>query len=271
VPANDYHVAGALAAASRALGATDPALAAEALAAAKAMWANQQNPGDRMDRPPQGNWNQGMFDMSAVAATVELVLATKGDPLYTAKLKSLMPVIAERFEFLGGTAARAIPFMDADYRAQLAAALKAAMPAMKAELNKTPFGVPVSMGTWAGAPLVVAFGTNMYLLHQAFPEIVGPEDTLAALDYVLGRHPVHNLSLVAGVGTDSKLIMYGHNRADYSFVEGALIPGVLVIKPDFPEQIVPWPFLWFENESTVATTAEYILAANAAMAVLNKK
>jgi len=267
VPANDYHVAGALAAASRALRESDPALADEALAAAKVMWANQQNPGDRMDRPPQGNWNAGMLDLAAVASTVELVLASHGDPLYTAKLKSLLPVIGERFEWLGGTAARAIPFMDADYRARLAASLKAGKPALDAELAKTPFGVPVSMGTWAGAPQVVAFGTNMYLLHEAFPEIVGPAYTLAALDYVLGRHPVHNLSLVAGVGSDSKLIMYGHNRADYSFVPGALTPGVLVIKPDFPEQKVHWPFLWFENEATVATTAQYILAANAAIAL----
>ncbi len=60
--------------------------------------------------------------------------------------------------------------------------------------------------------------------------------------------------------------MYGHNRADYTFVPGALVPGVLVVKPDFPEQNVEWPFLWFENEATVATTSAYILAANAAIA-----
>ena len=110
------------------------------------------------------------------------------------------------------------------------------------------------------------FGSNMYVLHKAFPEIIGPEYTINALDYILGRHPVHNLSLVTTVGTASKLIMYGHNRADYSFVPGAMVPGVLVIKPDFPEQKVDWPFLWFENESTVATTTAYILTANAAIA-----
>ncbi|HUO98593.1 MAG TPA: glycoside hydrolase family 9 protein [Rhizomicrobium sp.] len=271
VPANDFHVAAALAAASRELGAIDPALAAESLAAAKVMWANQQNPGDRVDRLPQGNWNAGMLEMSSVSATVELVLATKGDPLYTAKLKELLPAITEHFEWLGGTAVRAIPYMDADYRARLAAALKKAKPGLDAELAKTPFGVPVSMGTWAGAPEVAMFGYSAYLMHKAFPEIVGPEYTLAALDYVLGRHPVHNLSLVTGVGTASKLVMYGHNRADYSFVPGALTPGVLVIKPDFPEQKVEWPFLWFENESTVATTTAYILAANAAIAETKEK
>ena len=271
VPANDYHVAGALAAASRALRQSDPALAAEALAAAKVLWANQENPGDRMDRPPQGNWNAGLFDLGAVEATTELVLASHGDPLYTAKLKSLMPVITRAFAFVGGTAVRAIPYMDAGYRDALAAIVKQTKPDMDAELRKTPFGVPVSMGTWAGAPQVVGFGTSMYLLHRAFPEIVGPEYTLAALDYVLGRHPATNLSLVSGVGAASKLIDYTHNRADYSFVAGAMVPGVLVIQPDFPEQKVQWPFLWFENEATVASTTSYILAANAAIAELKEK
>ena len=267
VPANDFHVAGALAAASRALRDSDPALAAEALAAAKVIWANQQNPGDRVNRPAQGDWNVGVLEAGSVSATVELVLATKGDPVYTGNLKHLLPMIKQKFVWLVCTAVRAIPFMDADYRAQLAETLKQAKAKMDADLAKTPFGVPVSLRTWAGAPQVVAFGTNMYLLHKAFPEIVGGEYTLAALDYVLGRHPVNNLSMVPTVGTASKLIMYGHNRADYSFVPGALTPGVLIIKPDFPDMETPWPFLWYENEATVATTAEYILAANAATAV----
>lgn len=39
-------------------------------------------------------------------------------------------------------------------------------------------------------------------------------------------------------------------------------PGVLVIKPDFPELETDWPFLWFENEYTVSTTADYVFAAD---------
>jgi endoglucanase len=73
------------------------------------------------------------------------------------------------------------------------------------------------------------------------------------------------------VGTNSKLVAYGHNRADYSFVPGGLVPGVIIIKPDFPELKSDWPFLWFENEYTVSTTADYILVANAAIAEINEK
>ena len=271
VPANDYYVAGALAAASRVLGEIDPALAAKSLAAAKVLWANQQNPGDRVNRPAQSGATIPL-DVAAVSSTVELVLATKGrDPLYTAKLKTLMPAIKQGFAWQGGNVTRVIPYMDEDFRAQLAQMARDAKPGIDAELAKTPFGVPVSMGTWAGGPQVAAFGVNMYLLHKAFPDIVGPEYTIAALDYILGRHPATNLSLVSTVGTNSKLIDYTHNRADYSFVPGAMVPGVLVIKPDFPEQKVHWPFLWFENEATVANSSAYILMANGAIALTKEK
>jgi hypothetical protein len=271
VPANDYYVAGALAAASRVLGEIDPALAARSLAAAKVLWANQQNPGDRVNRPAQSGARIPL-DVAAVSSTVEMVLATKGsDPLYTAKLKTLLPAIKQGFPWLGGNVTRVLPFMDADFRAQLAQMVKDAKPGIDADLAKTPFGVPVSLGTWAGGPQVTAFGNNMYLLHKAFPDIIGPEYTVAALDYILGRHPATNLSLVSTVGTQSKLIDYTHNRADYSFVPGAMVPGMLVIKPDFPEQKVHWPFLWFENEATVANTASYILTANAAIALTKEK
>ncbi len=267
VPENDYAAAAGLAAASRQLGSLDSALAAEALAAAKVLWANQQNPTDRLDRKGRDDRPPSALDVAAVPATVELLLATKGDPLYAAKLKSLLPVIVAHFDWLSGPAMRAIPYMDADYRTQLAEAVKTAKAEIDAEIAKSPFGVPVSMGTWGGSGQVARFGINMYLLHKTFPEIIGRDYTLAALDYILGRHPVHNLSLVTSVGTASKLIMYGHNRADYSFMPGALVPGVVVIKPDFPEQKTDWPFLWFENEATVASTSDYILAANAAIAL----
>ena len=43
-----------------------------------------------------------------------------------------------------------------------------------AELASTPFGVPITMRTWAGAAQVAAFGSNMYILHKAFPDVFGP-------------------------------------------------------------------------------------------------
>jgi hypothetical protein len=69
---------------------------------------------------------------------------------------------------------------------------------------------------------------------------------------------------VSAVGTRSKLVAYGFNRADYSFIPGGLVPGVLIVKPDFPELTDEWPFLWFENEYVVSAVTTFILAANAA-------
>ncbi len=46
-----------------------------------------------------------------------------------------------------------------------------------------------------------------------------------------------------------------------------MIPGVVIIKPDFPELEDDWPFLWYENEYVVDAASTFILAANAAGAL----
>lgn len=265
-PANDLEMAAALAAASRVLRDSDPKLAATSLSAAKALWAAElPKVGTNVDAS-DGRGSPGFLPASDAVATVELLIASNGDLLYRNHLQQLLPVIGPRFYLVAASAVRAIPYMGPEYRAQLVPMVKA----LKAEADKhsadNPFQVPIIEGGWAGSNAVATFGSTMYLLHKAFPEIVGPEYTLNALDYMLGRHPANNLSLVSTVGTNSKLIAYGHNRADYSFVPGGMVPGVLIEKPDFPELKADWPFLWFENEYTVSTTADYILAANAAIA-----
>ena len=60
---------------------------------------------------------------------------------------------------------------------------------------------------------------------------------------------------------------YGNNRADGSFIPGGMIPGYIVIKPDFPECIDDFGFLWFEDEYTVGAASQWILAATAAEAL----
>jgi endoglucanase len=46
-----------------------------------------------------------------------------------------------------------------------------------------------------------------------------------------------------------------------------MIPGVVIVNPDFPELKGDWPFLWFKNEYVVSTVTTFILAANAADAL----
>ena len=73
------------------------------------------------------------------------------------------------------------------------------------------------------------------------------------------------------MGTESKKVAYGFNRADYSFIAGGIVPGVLILPPDFPENKEDWPFLWGENEYVITLGASYIFAVNAANTVLNGK
>jgi len=271
LPANDLSMAGALAGASRALRESDPKLAAEALAAAKGLWQAQRTRIAGNADAGDGRGSPGRLQLADAEATFELLSATNGDPVYRTRIEQLMPAIMQNFDWVAAAAVLAIPYMEADYKVRLVPAVRALKERADAQQMKNPFGVPIGEGSWAGSHEVATFGSTMYLLHRAFPEIVGTQYTLDAIDYLLGRHPANNLSLVSTVGTESKLIGYGHNRADYSFLAGGLVPGVLIVKPDFPELKTQWPFLWFENEYTVSTTSAYILAANAAIAATKER
>jgi hypothetical protein len=105
-------------------------------------------------------------------------------------------------------------------------------------------------------------------LHKSFPEIIGPEYTYRGLNYILGCHPASNISFVSGVGTKSKMVAYGNNRADYSFIAGGVVPGVLILPPDFPENKEDWPFLWGENEYVIPMSSSYLFLVNAAIDLL---
>lgn len=269
-PATDLDMVSGLAAASRALKTLDPAMARDALAAAKVIWANQRT---RLHVQKVGRGDgsaPGHPEVADLAATTELLLATGGDTVYAARLKALLPFVESDFAQTAASAARALPLMDADYRTRLAAITRTAKTQIDREVAKNPFGVPIAEGSWAGSQQVAAFGSTMYMLHKAFPEIVDTQYTLRAIDYLLGRHPANNLSMVSTVGTKSKLVAYGHNRADYTFIPGGLVPGVILLKPDFPDMEADWPFLWYENEYTVSTTSAYILAAKAAIAAADE-
>ncbi len=252
--------AAALAAASRALRGYDDALAEECLIDAKRAWNDERQPPQAPARGFEAVFRQG----GELAATLQLLAATK-DKLYADRFEELIWTALDRA--LGrsiGVAVRAMPFLDGGY----AKRLEPYVLKYKGELDdvskQNPYGVPIGTRGWAGNNEVISFAVTSYLLHRAFPQIVGPEPVLRGLEYVLGRHPVSNTSFVSGVGTHSQRIAYGNNRADFTFIAGGVVPGVLVLKPDFPEHKEDWPFLWGENEYVVDICANYILLANIA-------
>ena len=223
-----------------------------------------------VDTPPPDAFGRGDFEVGQVwTAALELTIATHGAEPYRSRLKELFPqmITSQQMERHGWTAVRALPYLDANAKDQLRAAVKSYLAVEDKQLDSTPFGVPPSLRTWGGSGAVVDMAIRMYFLHKAFPDLVSPDYTLRAVNYILGTHPVSSTSYVAGVGTVSKTKTYSNNRADNAYIPGAVIPGYIIIRPDFPECIDDFGFLWFEDEAVVAGSASWVVAGNAAVAI----
>ena len=232
------------------------------------------NPGTTNAPPiPPASPARGSFGVGLEwAAALELTIATNGAEPYKSRLKELFPLMItpQQMELRGWTAVRALPYLDAGAKDQMREAVKTYMAGLDKQLDATPFGVPPSLGTWGGSGAVVDMAIRMYFLHKAFPDLVSCDYTLRAVNYILGTHPVSSTSYVAGVGTVSKTKTYSNNRADNAYIPGAVIPGYIIIKPDFPECIDDFGFLWFEDEAVVAGSASWIVAGNAADAIIKE-
>ena len=127
-----------------------------------------------------------------------------------------------------------------------------------------PYGVPIGLGNWAGSGNVVSFGTTVCFASKYYPDIISKDHAYKATNYLFGCHPYHNYSLVATLGaTRPKNVFYGNNRADFSFIPGNVAPGVLFRHPDHFENYDDWPFLWGQNEGTIAGNTSYIIFGSA--------
>ena len=263
----DYGSIAALAAASRALRGYNDPLAEECLATAKRVWEREHRKAPDSFR--HGNTTGGWLEGEELNAAAELLICT-GKPQYSGRIRELWPVIRERFAFLAVPAIRVMSFMDESYKDSLEVLVRSYKDMTAAFTGENPFGVPVTGGGWAGSGWAIEFGITNYYLHKAFPEIIGPENTFRGLHYIYGCHPGSNISFVSGVGTHSKQVAYGTNRADYSFIAGGIVPGVLILPPDFPENKEDWPFLWGENEYVINLGSSYIFLVNAAIDLLRE-
>jgi hypothetical protein len=183
----------------------------------------------------------------------------------------MWPALQPKFPFLAQTAVQAIPYMPASYRDALVPVVRAWAERSRQALKANPFGVPITEGGWAGNATIQNYGLTAYALHKAFPEIVDGSGVFRAVDYLLGHHPDSDRSFVSGVGSVSKEVAYGNNRADFSFIAGGVVPGVLIIKPDFPENHEDWPFFWGENEYVIPEGSDWIYLANAANDLAREK
>lgn len=241
----NYGSIAALAAASRALRGYNDDLADECLDTAKRVWEEEHQ--HEPDIFKHGNTTGGNLEDEEFRAAVQLLITTK-DQKYAERIKKLWPVMERNLYKSIVPALQAAPFMDEPYKQRLRAIAEQYDRLVEDLKKQNPFGVPITGGGWAGAGAVIHFGIVTYMLHKAFPDLVDPEPVFRCVDYILGRHPASDVSLASGVGAFSKEIAYGSNRADFSFIAGGVVPGILILKPDFPENKLDWPFLWGENE-----------------------
>src|SRR6185312_1537314 len=266
-----YGAAAALAAASQALTHWDDALARQCLDAAVKLWQEESAHPTVTQYPSDWgfptNFMQRVVRNQEWKASLQLLIATNGGEEYKKSVVEVFPEMEKSFGTGGWMAVFALPYMDQDFKQQFEAAVRNYVVELDKEMSATPFGVPPSLRGWGGSIEVSDLGVRMYFLHKAFPQLVGSDYTLRAANYILGTHPVSSTSYVSSVGTVSKLKAYGNNRADNTFIPGGVIPGYIVIKPDFPECIDDFGFLWFEDEYVIDSASRWILAANAANAL----
>ena len=251
----------ALAAASRALEGYNDDLAKESLAIALKAWDEEQTHEPNLFR--YGNTTGGPLAAEEMKAALEL-LVTTGERRFAERFLHYMPQIEEQFASFAILAVRAMPYMDEAYALRIRELATGHRVFLDSLARANPYGVLITEGGWAGNGAVIAIAMTNYYLHEAFPDIISDEDVFRGLNYIFGTHPDSSLSFVSAVGAESKKVAYGMNRADFSFIAGGIVPGVLILKPDFPENKEDWPFLWGENEYVVSLAATYIFLANAA-------
>jgi hypothetical protein len=262
----NYGAAAALAAASRALEGYNDALAGECLRTAKQIWAEEHSlPEPYIFR--HGNTTGGPLETEEFRAAIELWLTT-GEEGYKTRINDYWPATQQQFDRYAALVAQVLPSLGESFKERVADFVAAYSERLSHERN--PFGVNISTGGWAGNGGIIQSAVTAYLLHQTFPEQIDPEYVYRGLNYLYGCHPDSDISFVSAVGAHSKKVAYGNNRADFSFIAGGIVPGVLILKPDFPENKEDWPFFWGENEYVVNVGASYIFLVNAVDQLLNK-
>ena len=165
-----------------------------------------------------------------------------------------------------------IPMKGNDYKQKLRPAVQQYAEYIKSFDTQNPYGVPIGLGNWAGVNAVLNFGITVNYAHIYFPDIISKDEVYRVANWLYGCHPYHNYSFVAVVGaTRPKQVFYGNNRADFSAIPGNVAPGLLFRKPDHFENYDDWPFLWGQNEGTIAGNTQYIIFGSALKNIVGTK
>jgi hypothetical protein len=263
----EYQTITALAAASRVLGDYQPALAEECLATAINAWDYEQT--HSPVHQPSG-YTPEPAEIHEIFATAELLLTLR-EARFHDRLMALLPTITANIAQVGWAVARALPQVtEAAFVQKVGEAVSGYQQTLNADLAQSPHGVPVRSGLWGVGWDLQRYAVEQYYLIKAYPQLFERENLLRVVNYVLGCHPVSNVSFVSGVGARSLTAAYGYNRDDWSYIPGGVASGLALIRPDFPELKDNFPYLWQQSEYVIFGAATYIFCILAADELLNR-
>ena len=263
-PRLDLRAATMFAAASRALEGYNDDLAMRALLQSKRLTREatellaKKKPADRqMD--DDVSWLGGA-EQGDMATNLHLYAATKEKHYLDRFEHQIWKALDRNVSHAMQTALDAVPYMDEAYKQKLRPYVAKYDEYIKNFDTQNPYGVPIGLGNWAGVNAVLNFGITVNYAHIYYPDLVSKDEVYRVANWLYGCHPYHNYSFVAVVGAARpKQVFYGNNRADFSFIPGNVAPGLLFRKPDHFENFDDWPFLWGQNEGTIAGNTQYII------------
>ena len=261
-PSLDFQAATMFAAASRALKGYNDNLAERALAQSKRLMEEATElMKNRPARNGRANRNNGRGDLGT---NLQLYAATKEQQYLDNFNGQIWNALDRNAINTMQTALDAVPYLDEAYKQRLRPYVERYAAYIDTLALQNPYGVPIGLGNWAGGGSVLSFGTTVCFAHRYFPDIIRRDVVFRTAEWLYGCHPYHNYSFVAVVGAARpKQVFYGNNRADFSFIPGNVAPGLLFRQPDHFENFDDWPFLWGQNEGTIAGNTQYIIFGSA--------
>ncbi len=273
-PQLDLRAATMFAAASHALKGYNDELAERALTQSKRLMkeATELIKSTPTDKQMQADFSWlGGAELGDMGTNLQLYGAT-GEKQYLDNFeKQIWKALDRHIAFTMQTALDAVPYMDEAYKAKLCPYVEKYEAYIKGFDTNNPYGVPIGLGNWAGVNMILNFGITVNYAHIYFPDIVGKDEVYRVANWLYGCHPYHNYSFVAVVGAARpKQVFYGNNRADFSFIPGNVAPGLLFRKPDHFENYDDWPFLWGQNEGTIAGNTQYVIFGSSLKNIINE-
>lgn len=276
-PRLDLRAATMFAAASRALEGYNDDLAQRALTQSKRLMKeatdliNNNKTVNDTQAEEDFNWLGG-FDAGNMSTNLQLYGAT-GEKSYLDNFeKQIWKALDKRLPMNIQTALDAIPYMNEAYKQKLRPYIEKYNDYIKSFDQQNPYGIPIGLGNWAGVNMVLNFGITVNYAHLYYPDIVKKDEIYRVANWLYGCHPYHNYSFVATVGAARpKAVFYGNNRADFSFIPGNVAPGLLFRHPDHFENFDDWPFLWGQNEGTIAGNTQYVIFGSSFKNLVNEQ